>query len=57
MIDTTLNPYSKVLAEYFTGEQSIAAKLLNRGYLTTPAKTAGFAGKEYLTDQSYMFTS
>jgi hypothetical protein len=37
MIDTTLNPYSKVLAEYFTGEQSIAAKMLNRGYLTTPA--------------------
>jgi hypothetical protein len=52
MIGITLNPYSKVLEDYFTGEQSIAAKMLNRGYLTKPAKTAGFAGKEYLTDQS-----
>src|SRR5260370_24738158 len=52
MIDTILNPYNKVLEEYFTGEQSIAAKMLNRSYLTKPAKTAGFAGKEYLKDQS-----
>jgi hypothetical protein len=52
MISTTLNPYSKVLEEYFTGEQSIAAKMLNQGYLTKPAKTAGYAGKDYLTDQS-----
>ena len=47
-----MNVYRAVLEEYFTGEQSIAAKMLDRGYLTKPAKTAGFAGKEYLTDQS-----
>ena len=52
MIGTTFNPFTRVLEEYFTGEQSIAAKMLNRGYLTKPAKTAGFAGKDYLTDQS-----
>src|SRR5260370_2246165 len=52
MIDTSLNLYNRVLEEYFTGEQSIAAKMLDRGYLTKPAKTAGFAGKDHLTDQS-----
>lgn len=46
------NPYHGVLKEYFDGEQSVAAKMLNLGYLTRPAKTAGFAGKEHLTDQS-----
>lgn len=51
-MNITLSPYSKVLEEYFNGEQSIAAKMLNRGYLTKPAKTAGYAGKDYLTDQS-----
>src|SRR5690349_13846996 len=52
MMSSTMNPYSEVLKEYFTGEQSIAAKMLNCGYLTKPAKTAGYAGKDYLTDQS-----
>src|ERR1700674_1653965 len=52
MRDNTLNSYGKILEEYFTGEQSIAAKMLNHGYLTKPAKTAGYAGKDYLTDQS-----
>jgi CRISPR-associated protein Csc3 len=52
MVDTTPSLYNKVLEEYFSGDQSIAAKMLNNGYLTKPAKTAGFAGKEYLKDQS-----
>src|SRR5436305_1758554 len=50
-----LGPYSAILQEYFNGENSIAAKMLNRGYLTKPAKTAGFEGKrgkDYFTDQS-----
>lgn len=52
MINTSPSPYNSVVEEYFDGEQSIAARMLNLGYLTRPAKTAGFAGKEYLTDQS-----
>src|SRR6266516_8003178 len=47
-----VNQYNVVLEEYFDGEQSIAAKMLNLGYLTKPAKTAGYGGKDYLTDQS-----
>ena len=50
MVDNS--PYNTVLQKYFDGEQSIAASMLNLGYLTRPAKTAGFAGKEHLTDQS-----
>ncbi len=50
MLDNS--PYNTVLQEYFDGEQSIAARMLNLGYLTRPAKTAGFAGKDHLTDQS-----
>jgi hypothetical protein len=46
------NSYSAVLQTYFDGKDSVAAKMLNQGYLTKPAKTAGFGGKEYLTDQS-----
>ncbi len=48
-------PYSTVLQEYFSGEQAIAARMLNLGYLTKPAKTAGYEGrrgKDYHIDQS-----
>ncbi len=48
----TNNPYSAVLKEYVEGKDSIAARMLNRGYLTRPAKTAGFAGKNDKIDQS-----
>ena len=47
--------YNPVLQEYFDGEQSIAARMLDRGYLTKPAKTAGYEGrrgKDYHVDQS-----
>lgn len=52
MVVETTNAYSEVLNEYFNGEQSIAARMLNRGYLMKPAKTAGYAGKDSLADQS-----
>lgn len=49
------NIYSSVLQDYFDSEDSIADRMLNRGYLTKPAKTAGFVGKhdkDYHIDQS-----
>jgi hypothetical protein len=47
--------YNAVLKEYFDGENSIADKMLNIGYLNKPAKSAGFEGKhskDYHIDQS-----
>jgi CRISPR type I-D-associated protein Csc3/Cas10d len=49
------NIYSSVLRDYFDHEDSIADRMLNRGYLTKPAKSAGFVGKhdkDYHIDQS-----
>jgi len=47
-----VDSYNMVLKEYFDGEHSVAANMLNRGCLTRAAKTAGYAGKEKLIDQS-----
>src|SRR6266566_9330199 len=50
-----VGPYSAILQDYFDREDSIADRMLNRGYLTKPAKTAGFVGKhdrDYHIDQS-----
>ncbi len=47
--------YGSVLRDYFDREDSIANRMLNRGYLTKPAKSAGFEGKhskDYHIDQS-----
>jgi hypothetical protein len=52
---SNVDSYNPVLQEYFDGEQSIAARMLDRGYLTKPAKTAGYEGrrgKDYHVDQS-----
>src|SRR5258708_38700250 len=51
-----INPYSTVPQEYFDGEHSIAANMLNRGYLTKPEKTAGYEvrrAQDYHIDQSH----
>lgn len=50
--------YKTVLQEFFQGADSVVARMLNLGYLTKPAKTAGHVsrrGSEYLIDQS-MYT-
>src|SRR2546421_935420 len=50
-----INICSPVLRDYFDRENSIADRMLNRGYLTKPAKSADFEGKhdkDYHIDQS-----